>query len=423
MRRICAPIALLLATLAGALSAAPPLAEAQPSEQIGSDKIRLSEVLSVVVQRSPALASAQLNTSIAEAQVIQSTGIDDLLVQATGSYLVDANENVQGNITGTDRSNVISVSSSISQLLSTGGTMSVQASGTRRAFTLTFDGSEVATEQLQLSARFNQPLLRGRGKEISHASQVQARNNLGAVAFDLQATARDEVRGVIEAYWEVVWAQNDLEIRRSALALAAERRRLTESSVKLGSAPRTALLEVDQVLATNEEEILLAEQRVTERSLDLRRVAGLEIGPGHINIATEEQLSVAPKPYTLETVLETALASSPELAALEKRGENATISIKVATNNAGARLDFGLSAGPQGTDDSLAGAASRLAQFKGYFVGADLTYEQRIGNNQGKGSRLDAQTGPGPAGQHGHGHGHMGVFVNFISRDITGGDA
>ncbi len=198
--------------------------------------------------------------------MIQSSGIDDMLLRATGSYVFDANENVDGNITGTDQSNVISVSSSISQLLSTGGTVSVQANASRRAFTLTFDGSEVVTDQLQLSARVNQPLLRGRGHAISHASQKQARNAAEAVGFDLQATARDEVRGVIEAYWEVVWAHKDLEIRRSALALAAERRRLTESSVKHGGAPKTALLEVDQVLATNEEEIGLAEQRVTERS-------------------------------------------------------------------------------------------------------------------------------------------------------------
>jgi outer membrane protein TolC len=353
--------------------------------------MRLADVLGVVVQQSPSLASAQINQKIAEAQVVQATGIDDMLLQATGSYVFDANQNVDGNITGVDESRVAAATATLSKLMSSGGTLSLQANTSRRAFTLTFDGSEVVTDQAQVSARFAQPLLRGRGNEISHASQRQARNNLSAVALDLQATARDEIRAVIEAYWEVVWAHNDLEIRRSALALAVERRRLTESSVKLGSAPRTALLEVDQVMATNEEEILLAQQRVTERSLDLRRLAGLEIGPSHIDVTTAEQLSVAPKPFTVGPVLDAAFATSPELGALEKRGKSATIEIAVADNSAAARLDLGLSAGPQGTDDNFGGAVGRMVTFKGYFVGADLTYEQRLGNNTAKGASQVAQ--------------------------------
>tara|TARA_R110002096_G_scaffold44526_13_gene120469 strand:+ start:39283 stop:40773 length:1491 start_codon:yes stop_codon:yes gene_type:complete len=377
--------ALLAVLLTGLLSA--PLAHAQESTKPASgESLKLAEILGVVVQQSPSLASARIDKQIAEAQVIQSTGISDFLLQASGSYVFDSNENVDGNINGVDKSTAATAAATLSKLMSTGGTLSLQANTSRRIFTLTFDDSEVESDQAQLSARFNQPLLRGRGNKISHAAQRQARHALSAAALELEATARDEIRAVIEAYWEVVWAQNDLTIRRAALELAVERRRLTESSVKLGSAPRTALLEVDQVMATNEEEILLAQQRVTDRSLTLRRLAGLEIGPGHIDVSTQEKLTVSPREFTVGPVLESALAASPELAALEKRGKSATIEVEVANNSRSAQLDLGISGGPQGTDDNLGNAFSRMTQFKGYFVGVDLTYEQRIGNSSAKGS-------------------------------------
>ena len=386
MHRTCAQLALLLA----ALLTAPVVAQAQEAPP---DTLRLSEVLSVVVQSSPNLATAQMNQSIADAQVIQTLGIDDILLQASGGYTYQSDQAVDPFFSGSNTTGRLSAEVTLSKLLSTGGTIALHANSSRTNRSQFFMGAvgEAESYLTQVSARLSQPLLRGMGKEVTYATKKQARNNLSAVALDLEVTARNEVRTVIEAYWEVVWAHKDLEIRRSALELAVERRRLTDSSVKLGSAPRTALLEVDQIMATNEEEILLAEQRVTEQSLELRRLAGLEIGPGHLDFQPEEQLAVSPKQFDVNDVLEAALANSPEVAALAMRGESATIEISVAENSTRSKLDLGLSAGPQGTDESIGSALSRTVGFKGYFVGADLTFEKTLGNHAADGRSAEAR--------------------------------
>src|SRR5690606_23327579 len=110
-------------------------------------------------------------------------------------------------------------------------------------------------------------LLRGVGSDITYAGQRSARQLAAAARFDRESAARTVVQDIIRAYWEVAYALADLDIRRSALELAKTRRDLTQRGVELGSAPRTALTEVDQIIATREEEILVAELSVAERSL------------------------------------------------------------------------------------------------------------------------------------------------------------
>ncbi len=386
MHRTCAHLAFLLA----ALVCAPAGAQAQEAPP---DTLRLSEVLSVVVQSSPALATAQMNQRIADAQVIQALGISDILLQASTGYTYQSDQAVDPFFSGSNTTGRLSAQVTLSKLLSTGGTVALHANSSRTDRSQFFMGTvgEAESYVTQFSARINQPLLRGFGNEVTLATQQQARKNRSAVALDLEVAARNEIRSIIEAYWEVVWAHKDLEIRKSALELAVERRRLTDSSVKLGSAPRTALLEVDQIMATNEEEILLAEQRITEQSLELRRLAGLEIGPGHLSFRTEEQLSVSPKTFDVDTELETAFENSPELAALAIRGENATIEVAVAENSTRSKLDLGLFVGPQGTDESIGSALGRTVSLKGYYVGADLTFEKTLGNHAAGGGRAEAR--------------------------------
>jgi len=143
-------------------------------------------------------------------------------------------------------------------------------------------------------------------------------------------------------------------------------------------------------MATNEEDILLAEQRVTERSLELRRLSGLEIGPEHLDIRTEEQLHAIPSQFQVSTILEQALAASPELAALQLRDDSATLEISVANNSASSKLNLNVSAGSLGTDDNLGGSVSGVGTLRGYFVGTGLTYEQRLGNHAAQGRTKEA---------------------------------
>ena len=387
MRKLPALMIVILACFA--LQQAPALADQDPASS--AETIQLSEALQLAIRQSPSLATARIDLDIAQGQIVQSLGIEDLLLRASGRYDLQSDESVAGDITGTNKSSQASGTASLSKLLPTGGTLSLHSTTTRRTVTLNFNDSELVDYKSQISARLDQPLLRGLGKDITRASQAQAKHNLSASQLTLRARARDEIQTILETYWELVWAHKELEIRLSALTLAKERRRLTESSVKLGSAPATAIWEVDQVMATSEEEILLAEQRITVRSLEFRRLSGMEIGPKHLNLTPAEEISVSPESFELAEVVSKALENDPSLAALAERKLGAEVAVAAAEDGTQARLDLSLSAGPLGTENDLSGSLTRMAKLKGYFIGTSLSFEQSLGRHTAKGRSQEAR--------------------------------
>ncbi|MBL4635375.1 MAG: TolC family protein [Kofleriaceae bacterium] len=374
----------LLALLLGGIA----LGSAAPAN---AEKVALPDVLQVALRQNPSLASARIDIDIARAQVVQSQGIEDLLLRASGTYFLREADTVDGNVIGTNSSSSAQGEVSIAKLLGTGGTLTLRAASSRRASTFAVNNTEITEYNSELSLRLDQPLLRGRGKELSRAGQSQAKFNRSAAQLDLQARAQNEIRGIVDAYWELVWSHRDLEIRVSALELTRARRKLTESAIALGSVPRSALVAIDQVVATQEEDILISGQNITTRSLELRRLTGLEIGPDHLDLHPDEDLRTSPKKYDMRSVVNRALQTSPELAALSARGKGAKIAIAVADNGLLPSLNLNVSAGPLGTDSGISGSLSGAATGKGYFVGAGLSYEQALHSQRAQGNRAEAQ--------------------------------
>ncbi len=364
---------------------------APPAPQAASEEIRLPDALQTAIRQSPTLESARIDLDIAQAAVVRSLGIDDLLLRASGTVSQQANEAVAGNIVATDSSSQGGLAVDLIKLLPTGGTLSLHLGSSRRSSSFAAAGMKFTEFNTDAGVRLDQPLWRDRGKALSHAGQEQAEHNLTASQLFLRAQARDEIQQILETYWELVWTHKSLEIRKSALDLAKERRRITDSAIRLGSAPATALLEVDQVIATSEEEILLAAQRITVRSLELRQLTGMEIGPAHLDLKPVEDLNVSPETFELEKVVALAMKNDPRLAAFAEQGASAEIAVRVANNAAAPRIDLGLYAGPLGNAADLPDSLTGLAKVKGYVVSGSLTFEQSLGKHSASGQAQDAR--------------------------------
>ena len=379
------------------LSAAPPPSsdspEDSPAKDVAPDRdgadaesVNLVEILRLALQKSPALAEAVIDIEVARAEVLQATGIEDWLARASGTYIRGNSVNVTRTPTGaieltTTEREQYNLEGSVSRLLPTGGTVSLHGDGER--LRLLGSGFEIYTTTV--TAQLSHPLLRGRGTELTRSVGRRARLARNAVTLAREAAARDVIREIIGAYWEVVYARAALEIRISSLELAQRRLELTQKRVELGSAPRTAITEVEQVIAGRQEEILVAELELSERSLELRRLAGLKIGPHAIDLAPEETLGAEPRELELDSVLERALAESPELAALRARAKAAEIEVEVTENGLLPRLDFTVAGGPQGSRESAGAALGDMVSFEGYAVTANLTVEQPLGRREARG--------------------------------------
>jgi outer membrane protein TolC len=182
------------------------------------------------------------------------------------------------------------------------------------------------------------------------------------------------------------------EISESSLALARERLRITRAGIEAGSVAPTEALAVEQVIATRQQEVLASDLQVAERSLELRRMAGLEIDADHIELAAAAPLSVVPVELALRDVLARAMASSPEIAVLTPQRQGAEIEVEVTENGLLPLLDFTVRAGPNGAGDSLGTALDRTLAFDSYEVSAGLRFEYALGNRAARGAHRRARS-------------------------------
>ncbi|MEM9488673.1 MAG: TolC family protein, partial [Myxococcota bacterium] len=388
----------------------PPAAGATPDTapaSAGADSsasvqtVTLGEVLQVAVRQEPSLAKAAIDVAIADAAVLSAAGIDDWQLQASGSYNIVRSQGVDSSFGFPFNAalDTIQLSADISRSLSTGATINLHADASLRDQDITTElgagqTSESSTETYENSLRIDvsQPLLRGRGSAMARADNRQAALQRDAADLQYRNSAMTALRGVIDAYWELAYAVRDLEIRKSSLVLANERLRNTRISISAGSVAATEILAVEQTIASREEEVLLAELSISQRSLDLRRLAGLEIGPGAIDLSTSAPLGLSAQPFALDELLARALANSPQLAALLVLEKDAEIEVEVTENGLLPQLDLGLSFGPSGSDTSAGESLKQTVTFDNYSISANLSLTHSLGNRTARGVRDSARS-------------------------------
>jgi outer membrane protein len=193
------------------------------------------------------------------------------------------------------------------------------------------------------------------------------------------------VPAVIAAYWDLVLAERSVAITQASLDLARERLRVTQIGADGGKIPRSEIPAVLQIIATREEDVLNGELTVLDRSIALRRAAGMPIGAGELGLRVSTDLDTKDEPLDLGKLVERAYTASPELAQLAKQDASATIDVWVTENGLLPQLDAALSAGPTGTDRTFTDAWGELAKLNALGVTGSLTFSQSLSRDQVKG--------------------------------------
>ncbi|HEY0192498.1 MAG TPA: TolC family protein [Kofleriaceae bacterium] len=354
-----------------------------PGSVDGSRGMRLADVVAVAVRQSPDLARARIDLTAARAVLLQAEGSEDVRVgaQATTNVSRGGRADPQGNV---DQEHV---EVSASKGLSTGGTLSVTVGGDRlKSVTNAPDQNGVimpAVPYLRYSTTaqvgLNQPLLRGAGAGAFEAPIHEALRRRDAAALAHEASARDLLVSVSQAYWQVAFAWRQLEVRKASLDLAQKQLDYTEGLIRVEKVARSEALAVQQVIAVRKQDVIAGEQELYERSIALRQLAGLEIGPDALALATEAlPQKVDAAPVEMAAVVRAAFAHSAQLAALEAQRHAAELAVAAAASAARSRLDLAVTAGVLGADATAHKAFSNLFSDTGYAVIGGLTFDHAI---------------------------------------------
>jgi outer membrane protein TolC len=334
----------------------------------------LVDVLAVAVREAPELERAAMDLEFARGGLQRAEGIEDIKLTAGYSF-------ERFTVPGSSE-DLTTGSIDLGRNLPTGGSVHVTASATKVQNGTTFGGIVYppgVTSGVQLS--LVQPLLRNFGPAAARAPRHEAEARRDAAWLDREARARELVRAIVDAYWQVAAARAELEIRKASLATAESQRTYTDSSIRIGKIPKSELLAVEQVIAVRKQDILAAELAITDRSLALRRLAGLEIGADAIEVTTMALPQVKPESLELKDEVARALAHSPLIASAQANEQAEAAHKAGADSQLLPQLDLGFNFGPLGTATSFSGSVTSLRAGEGYQAGLSLTSSYAFGRN------------------------------------------
>ena len=229
-----------------------------------------------------------------------------------------------------------------SHLLEYGTNYSVNWTAQRRFSTnsfSTFNPNFSSTLRLQLS----QPLLRNFGKETNVAPITIAQDNLEVSMETFRNQVQQTMLSVYLAYWQLVFAEDDLAVKELSLDLARQQFERNKVQVEIGTLAPIETIQAEQQVATNELQLTQAQQALADARDDLRRLLNVETatraGWDTPLVAADEPV-VSGEVIDLQTAIRQALDRDPQLRSLRIGARSRGLSVRTARNALLPQVNF-----------------------------------------------------------------------------------
>jgi len=361
------------------------------SPAVADDVLTLPQVLAAAVRQAPELERASMDVKVAEAALLRAQGIEDAHVNATLGVVRGSSASL-GQF-GTNDQARETASLEITKTLPTGTLFGVRLDGTHANDVLhTIDGTGAPVDfptvgySTIASIALTQPILRNGWSSAFEAPIRDAQHQRDAAALSRNAKARTLIVQIAEAYWQVALARESLNVRKGSLELANKQLAFTQEQIRVDKVAKSEEFSVKQVIATRQQDVIAAEQQVYDRSLALRELAGLEIGPTDLDVVTDPLTGVSADTLEIPATVASALEHSAELAGLGEAVKAAKANVDAANSAARPQLDLALVGGPGGVDDTLSGALKKTARADGYSITGNLTFDTALERRTEKGT-------------------------------------
>jgi HAE1 family hydrophobic/amphiphilic exporter-1 len=211
---------------------------------------------------------------------------------------------------------------------------------------------------------FSQPLLRGRVTD-SERNEIRVRQKnvtLSRQAFE--ARVIETVTEVQRAYWDLVLARRDLEVRNEAVELAQTQLDLNRKMVEGGSLARMELSAAEAELERRREEFFVAQEAITRAENRLKVLISNESESAWwpVEILPAEGDVALPALTPLADAVQMALGRRVELRSLASQSEINDLDQELHANQTKPRVDLvasygqiGLAGSQRAGDDPLSG--------------------------------------------------------------------
>jgi len=218
-----------------------------------------------------------------------------------------------------------------------GGQFAVGANSIRQMFA---PGISPLNPQTTSSASigYTQPLLQGFGRPVNLAPIVLARIDAERSFFQLKDATQQQVRGVIEAYWNLVAARIDVWATEQQLKQADFAYSFADRRFRLGIRNASDRAQARTSLANFRANLIAARNSVLQREAALRNILGLPPwDEAQVVVTTEPAVDRLEPDWDL--IVELAAQQRPDLIELKLILEADEQQLIIANNTARPRLD------------------------------------------------------------------------------------
>jgi outer membrane protein TolC len=220
------------------------------------------------------------------------------------------------------------------------------------------------------SATYTQSLIRGFGRDNTAAQLMVARN--GAVIADLnyQKAIIDLIASVESAYWDVVFAKENLANKQQSLEIAQKQLNENKIRVQVGTLAPIEVTSAEAAVAQREQDIISAEAQYLNAKDALSRALFPQME--RIPVEPSEMPKVAPVTQDEAVAERMALANRVELKAAKLDLESKRLLEKQSNNGTLPKLDLSVGyAGGAANDRTIGPVNSDLTHhtYPGYNVG------------------------------------------------------
>jgi outer membrane protein TolC len=353
-------------------------------------RIDLAQSIGRSVKQAVEAQRASLDPAIGEAQAVAARAAFDWVFFTNAQW--DSTDSPQtvpfvGGVPvgiGARQSQSVGYETGIRKRMTSGGTLAISQGQTyiddkSTGTSLSPDPSNAAFLDITLS----QPLLRGFGSTVALAEVRLAENVERNAVHEYKATLISTVTETERAYWELVQADRELQIRRRLLQRGIETRDVLSSRRQFDVKPA----EFSDAVATVERrraDVISAENVVRQRSDLLKLLINddeLTVGNETLLLPTDDAVE-QPVKFSLLDAVSTALQNRPEVQQALLNIDDASIRQSVADNARLPQLNMAFQSRFQGLDSSTGDAYQDVseARFVDFLLGAQ--FEQPIGNRE-----------------------------------------
>jgi outer membrane protein TolC len=192
---------------------------------------------------------------------------------------------------------------------------------------------------------FSQPLLRDFGLKYGRRDIIIASYGQEISEENFQKILEDTIYNVELAYWNLVYARENLKVRQQSLQLAQELLEKNKVEIEAGTLPPIELLTAESEVSTRQADILESQALVKNYEDQLKAIINLpaEIeGAKQVQIIPTASPTVEKREITYEEALSIALDKRPDLGAIRSELKNREFNFGYAKNQLLPNLQFTL---------------------------------------------------------------------------------